>query len=160
MRVIYSSRTRKPQLERELGVESVSAEDLLSSSDFLSMHLPLTEETKHIIGMRELDMMKKSAFLINTSRGQIVDESALIEALKDGKIAGAALDVFEREPLGRDSPLLNLDNVVLLPHIASASLETRTAMAKMAASNIVAVLRGEAPPNSVTHPNPESPFVQ
>jgi len=113
------------------------------------MHVPLTQETRHVIGARELSLMKRSAYLVNTSRGPIVDEAALIEALQKKLIAGAALDVLEHEPVSADNPLLKMDNVVVTPHIGSGSIETRTAMAVLAAKNLVAALNGETPPNLV-----------
>lgn len=147
MKLIYHDAVRNPELEQRYGIEYVTKERLLRESDFLSIHVPLLPETRKSIGRKELGMMKKSAFLINTARGQVVDESALIEALRDGIVAGAALDVFENEPIGKESPLLNMENVIVVPHIASGSMETRIAMGVMAANNIVAALRGEVPPN-------------
>lgn len=138
--------------ERDLGVTYADLEALLRESDFVTLHLPLTQSTHHLIGERELSMMKPTAYLINTSRGPIVDEAALANALQKGTIAGAGLDVFEREPHLEES-LLRLDNTVLLPHIASASVATRTRMATMAADNLIAALSGEKPPNPV---NPEA----
>jgi glyoxylate reductase len=149
MKVIYHNRRRRPDLEPKSGPGYRSLEGLLKESDFLSIHVPLTEETRHSIGARELSLMKRTAYLVNTSRGSVVDEGALIEALKDKVIAGAALDVYETEPVRADNPLLSMENVVLTPHIGSASVETRTAMAVIAAKNIVAALNGETPPNLV-----------
>jgi glyoxylate reductase len=126
----------------------VSLDELLRESDFVTLHVLLTEDTRGLIGKKQLAMMKPSAYLINTSRGPVVDEKALIDALKKGAIAGAGLDVYEQEPkLARG--LINLPNVVLLPHIGSASIETRTKMALMAAENIIATLSGKMPPNLV-----------
>jgi glyoxylate reductase len=153
MKVSYYNRTRKLELERRYGITYKPFERLLKESDFVTIHVPLTPTTRHSIGARELSSMKQSAYLVNTSRGPVVDEASLIKALKDKAIAGAALDVFETEPLPPDSPLLGMDNVVLTPHIGSASVETRTAMAVLAARNLVAALKGEAPPNLV---NPKS----
>jgi glyoxylate reductase len=136
MTVTYYSRNRYPDSEQELGVQYSPLDDLLGESDFVSVHLPLTAETRHFIGSRELSLMKPSAVLINTSRGPVVDEKALYEALWNRRIWAAGLDVFEQEPLPPDSPLRALDNVVLLPHIGSASIKTRTSMAVMAATNI------------------------
>ncbi len=147
MKVSYHNRTRRPELERKYGIAYKSFEGLLKESDFITIHVPLTPETRHSIGARELSSMKRSAYLVNTSRGPVVDEASLIKALQDKVIAGAALDVFETEPLPADSPLLDMDNVVLTPHIGSASVETRTAMAVLAARNLVAALKGETPPN-------------
>jgi phosphoglycerate dehydrogenase-like enzyme len=120
-----------------------SLHGLLKESDFLTIHVPLTQGTRHSIGRRELSLMKRTAYLVNTSRGSVVDEAALIEALKEKVIAGAALDVYEREPVDADNPLLSMDNVVVTPHIGSASIETRTAMAVLAARNMVATLKGD-----------------
>jgi glyoxylate reductase len=149
MKVIYHNRRRRPELERKSGAAYMSLEGLLKESDFLTVHVPLTQETRHSIGARELSLMKRTAYLVNTSRGPVVDEAALIRALKDKVIAGAALDVFENEPVRADNPLLSMENVVVTPHIGSASVETRTAMAVLAAQNIVAALKGETPPNLV-----------
>ncbi|MEM3004347.1 MAG: glyoxylate reductase [Candidatus Bathyarchaeia archaeon] len=153
MRLLYHDIVRaSPEKERDLGVEYVPLERLLRESDFVTVHVPLTPETRHLIGKEELRMMKPNAHLINTSRGPVVDEEALILALRERWIAGAGLDVFEKEPIPEDSPLLRLDNVTLAPHIASATRESRYGMAKMAAENILAVLRGGRPPQLV---NPE-----
>jgi glyoxylate reductase len=124
----------------------VDLKRLLTEADFVSLHVPLTDQTHHLIGPQELDMMKPSAYLINASRGPVVDEKALVEALKNGKIAGAGLDVYEDEP-NLAPGLADLDNVTLLPHVGSATLETRTKMAQLAADNLLAGLRGEIPPN-------------
>ncbi len=149
MKVVYHNRKRRLDLERKHGVAYRPLTELLKESDFLSIHVPLTPETKHSVGAKELSLMKPSAYLVNTSRGPVVDEIALIRALKNKTIAGAALDVFEKEPISRDNPLLSMENVVLTPHIGSASIETRTAMAVLAAQNLVAALRGQVPPNLV-----------
>lgn len=151
MKVIYYDPRRLPEIESDQ-VRYATLSDLLSSSDFVSVHTPLDEKTHHLIGKAEFAKMKRTAYLVNTSRGPVVDENALYEALRDNVIAGAGLDVFEKEPLDPESPLIKLDNIVLTPHIASASIETRTAMAVMAATNIVSVLTGKEPPNPV---NPE-----
>ncbi len=141
----------KETIEKTKGVEYRELGDLLRESDFVTLHCPLTEETHHIIGEKELDLMKPTAILINTSRGPVVDEEALVSALKKGTIAGAGLDVYEREP--HLSPgLAKLDNVVLLPHIGSATEDTRGQMAVVAVRNAVAMLRGKRPSNIV---NPE-----
>ncbi len=142
MRILYYNRTRDPESEETLGADYVDIPSLLAQSDFVSIHTPLTSETLHLIGREELQLMKKSAILINTSRGPVVDESALYEALRDGTIAAAGLDVFEVEPLPMESPLLALDNVVVLPHIGSASVATRTKMAVLAAENLAAGIKG------------------
>ncbi len=122
----------------------MSLEELLESSDVVSLHVPLTPETRHLIGPVELSRMKRSAYLVNTTRGPVVDEAALAQALRDHVIAGAALDVFEREPIVHPD-LLPLDNVLLVPHLGSGTIETRTAMADLAARNVVEVLAGRAP---------------
>jgi len=152
MKVIYHNRRRRPEAEERLGARWVTLEELLRESDILSIHLPLTPETRHMIGERELRMMKPTAILVNVGRGAVVDTEALVKALREGWIAGAALDVFEEEPLPENHPLTAFKNVVLAPHIGSATRETRLKMALMAAENLVAFARGEVPPNLV---NPE-----
>lgn len=152
MRILYHNRQRlDASIEAELGAVWVALPELLERADFVSLHMPLSSETTHFIGEAELRSMKSTAYLINTARGAVVDERALIQALQEGWIAGAALDVFEQEP---EVPLAlcELENVVLVPHIGSASVATRTRMAVMAAENLTAVLRGERPPHVV---NPE-----
>ncbi len=152
MKVLYYDNARVPeQVEKELKATYVDLPTLLRESDFVSLHVPLTKETHHLIGEKELRMMKKGAYLINTARGPVVDEKALVKALKEGWIKGAALDVFENEP-EVEPELLKLENVVLAPHIASASYATRSRMSIMAAENIIKALSGEIPPNLV---NPE-----
>lgn len=149
MRIIYTDMKRAPEeVEKELRAEFVSLEELLSTSDFISIHTPLTAQTHHLIGENELKMMKKRAYLINAARGPIVDEEALVRALQNKWIAGAALDVYENEP-DLAPELSELDNVVILPHIGSASVATRTRMATMAATNLVSGLDGKLPPNLV-----------
>ncbi len=152
MRVLYSSGHRKPEAEQELGAEYADLETLLQESDIVTLHVPLTEQTRGLIGAAELARMKPTARLLNTARGPVVDEGALVAALRDGVIAGAGLDVFDVEPLPMDSPLLALENVVLLPHLGSATVATRTRMAMMAVENLVAGITGERPPYLV---NPE-----
>ncbi len=152
MKVIYHDLQRVPlQVEEELRASYRALPELLSEADFVTIHVPLTPQTHHLIGEKELKMMKKEAYLINTARGPIVDEKALVLALREGWIRGAALDVFEKEP-EVEPELLKLDNVVLAPHIGSATHATRTKMAIMAAGNLVKALQGEVPPNLV---NPE-----
>jgi lactate dehydrogenase-like 2-hydroxyacid dehydrogenase len=148
MRVLYADELPNPKLEQEIGGRKVRVEELLRESDFVSVHVPLLPSTQHLINANSLRMMKRTAYLINTSRGPVVDEAAVAEALKNGVIAGAALDVFENEPLVHPE-LLKLDNVVLTPHTASATIETRSKMAMMAAENIIAALAGHRPPNLV-----------
>lgn len=152
MRVLYTDVQRVPEaLERELGVTFVDKKTLLQESDIVTLHVPLFPETTHYIGAPELRLMKKTAILINASRGPVVDEKALVKALKEGWIAGAGLDVYEKEP--KPAPgLTRLPNTVLAPHVASASIETRRRMSDMAAANCVAGLTGQRPPNLV---NPE-----
>ena len=154
MEVLYYDVTRHSKAkETELGVEYVpDLNTLLVRSDFISMHVPLTDGTRHLIGTEQFSAMKPSAVFINTSRGAVVDQKALYEALKNRQIFTAALDVTEVEPIPPDDPLLTLDNVIIAPHIASASFATRRNMAFMAAENLLAGLRGEIPPNCV---NPE-----
>jgi glyoxylate reductase len=149
MRIVYHARRRSPEdLERESHVEFLDLEPLIRESDFLSLHVPLTPETRHMIQAQQLSWMKPSAFLINTARGRIVDEEALVSALKSGQIAGAALDVYEHEPKVHHE-LLSLANVVLLPHIGSGTRETRIEMARLAARNLIASLDGHRSPNLV-----------
>lgn len=153
MKLLYYDVRRNEKAEKELGLEYVEIPELLKRSDFVSIHVPLTEDTYHLIGREQLKLMKKTAILINSARGPIVDTDALYEALRDGVIAGAGLDVTEPEPIPADHPILKLDNLTIAPHIASASVATRTTMATMAAENCVAALKGEVPPNLV---NPEA----
>lgn len=149
MRVIYHNRQRLDgSEEQEIKAEYADMQRLLSTADFVSVHVPLSAETRHLIGKKELSMMKPTAFLINTSRGPVVDEAALVEALRERAIAGAGLDVYENEPAVAPG-LDRLENVVLLPHVGSATLETRTKMAVMAADNLIAGLSGTTPPNLV-----------
>ncbi|MBI3694730.1 MAG: D-glycerate dehydrogenase [Acidobacteria bacterium] len=149
MRILYYDAISAPShVERELGLEFVSLDTLLAESDFVSLHVPLLPETRHLIGAEQLARMKKTAILVNTSRGPVVDEAALAAALASGQIAGAGLDVYEREP-EVDPGLLGLHNAVLAPHIASASIDTRTKMCLMAAENVVSALEGRRPPNLV-----------
>ena len=153
MRVIYYSNHRAPEeVERELHAEYVDRDRLIAESDFLSLHVPLTPDTRHLISAETFSRMKRTAFLINTTRGPVVDEAALAVALASGVIAGAALDVFEHEPKVHPA-LIPLKNVVLAPHMGSGSIETRTKMAVMAAQNAVALFQGRRPPNVL---NPEA----
>ena len=152
MRVIYSDPIVDEAEAKELGAEAYEFDDLLAEADFVSLHVPLTPETTHLMGEKEFKKMKSSAILINTARGPAVDPDALYQALKEGEIAYAALDVTEPEPISVDDPLLTLDNCLIVPHIASSSLATRSRMAVMAAENLEAGLNGERLPNCV---NPE-----
>ena len=147
MRTLYWTPRRKPESEeREAGLEYVPYDRLLAESDFVSVHAPLTPETVHLVGERELRLMKPTAFLVNTSRGPIVDEKALVQALAEKRIAGAGLDVYENEPQVEPA-LLGMQNVVLTPHLGSAVKELRESMANVVADNILAVLEGRQPPN-------------
>ena len=149
MKILYHGRSRKLGLEKELDAKYVELETLLREADFVTLHVPLTTETRYMIREQEIKLMKNTSFLINTSRGHVVEEKALYKALKEGWIQGAALDVHTKEPIDPENPLLKLDNVVVSPHIGSASRETRTKMAVMAANNLVSVLEGRIPPNLV-----------
>jgi glyoxylate reductase len=143
MEVVYAGRRAvDPAVEAELGARRLELDELLAVADVVSLHCPLTEHTRHLIDARRLGLMKPSAYLVNTARGPVVDEAALAAALRDGTIAGAGLDVFEREPLV-DPGLLGLENVALVPHLGSATVETRTAMGVLAVRNALAVLAGE-----------------
>jgi len=152
MRVLYYNPHRRTDVEQQLGITFADLDTVVREADFVSVHTPLTNETKHLINADVLRKMKKTAILINTSRGPVVDQAALYAALRDGVIAGAALDVTDPEPIAMDDPLLTLENCIIAPHIASASVTTRTKMALMAAENLLAGLRGERLPNPV---NPE-----
>jgi glyoxylate reductase len=147
MRVLYYSRTRRPEAEEECRAQYVDLETLLRESDFVSLHTNLTAETHHFINEERLSMMKPTGILINTARGSVVDPKALHRALTRGVIAYAALDVTEPEPIDPDDPLLKLANIVVIPHIGSASVKTRSRMAEMAAENLIAGLTGKLPPN-------------
>jgi glyoxylate reductase len=148
MKVAYYDIHRNEDLEKAYGVTLLSLEDVLKTSDFVSIHVPLLPATHHLINAERLALMKPTAYLINTSRGPVVDEEALAKALQAKTIAGAALDVYEHEPLVNPR-LLQLENVVLTPHIASATKEARDAMAELAAQAIIMTLKGETPPNAI-----------
>ena len=153
MKVLYADSVRlTTEEEKGLGIEYRSLDDLLRESDFVSVHTPLTPDTRHLINAAKLKIMKPSAILINTSRGAVIDEEALVIALQEHWIAGAGLDVFEKEPIDPKNPLLALDNVVIIPHMGSATTQTRSAMSELAARNLLAVLRGTPPPSWL---NPE-----
>ncbi|MGP9508023.1 MULTISPECIES: 2-hydroxyacid dehydrogenase [unclassified Halomonas] len=145
MKVLYSKASPKPELESELGAERRELNELLNEADFVCVTVPLTAETEHLIGAHQFALMKTSAIFINIARGKVVDESALIHALENGVIKAAGLDVFEQEPLPASSPLTQMSNVVALPHIGSATHETRDAMAQRAVDNIRLALQGERP---------------
>jgi len=149
MKILYYDVIPRPEIERDFGAKRVDLDALLKESDFVSVHVPLMKETHHLINADKLKLMKKTAYLINNARGPVIDEKALYQALKEGLIAGVGLDVFEQEPTPLDNPLLKLDNVVIAPHISSASYETRSRMAEMVAENLVAFFEGKKPPNLV-----------
>ena len=155
MKVLYHDSVRCPvDEEKRLGIQYVDKlPSLLSQSDFISIHVPLTPDTRHFLGEKEFALMKPTAVLVNTSRGPVIDQKALYQALKNHKIFGAGIDVTETEPIPADDPLLTLENIIIAPHIASASVPTRTKMAMIAAENLLAGLRGEMPPNCA---NPEA----
>jgi glyoxylate reductase len=151
MEIAYTGRSESPRAAA-LEATRLDLDELLATSDVVSLHAPLTPETRHLIGARELALMKPTATFVNTARGAVVDEPALVAALRDGVIAGAGLDVYEHEP-DVDPGLLELENVVLVPHIGSSTTETRDAMAELAATNALAILRGEDPPTPVALPD-------
>ncbi len=153
MRILYTDKYRlSPEMEEKFNAKHVDMDTLLRESDIVSIHTPLTPETYHLIGEEELKKMKRTAILINTARGKVIDTNALVKALEEGWIAGAGLDVFEEEPLPPGHPLTKFDNVVLAPHLGSATWKTRTAMAMLVADNLIAFYKGEKPPTLV---NPE-----
>ncbi len=152
MAVLYHDLVRRRDLEEQHGYRCVDKDTLFREADFLTIHTALTDETRHIVGAAAIGLMKRTAFLINTSRGPVVDESALIAALQEGRLAGAALDVFEKEPVDLSNPLLAMDNVVALPHVGSATAATRQAMVDLAVDNALAVCQGQPP---LTPVNPE-----
>lgn len=145
MKIAYHNRNRKPDTEAALGAEYLSLQALLQTSDFIVLMTPLTPQTKGMIGYREFALMKRTAIFVNASRGATVDERAMVQALQEGLIFGAGLDVFEQEPVSADHPLLHMPNVVTLPHIGSATAQTRLDMAMLAAENLVAALQGQTP---------------
>jgi glyoxylate reductase len=152
MRILYHNRKRiSPGEEKNLSAEYADLKTLLAESDFVSLNVPLTEETRHLIGKNELSLLKSTAFLINTSRGPVIDEKELVEVLRAKKIGGAGLDVYEKEP-SLTPGLTELNNVVLLPHVGSGTLETRIKMGTLAVENLIAGMEGRTPPNIV---NPE-----
>jgi glyoxylate reductase len=149
MKLLFYDVYRNPEREKQYGLTYASLDTLLQQSDYVTIHVPLLPQTRHLIGKRELDLMKETGFLINTSRGPVVNEKDLIEALQTEKIRGAGLDVWDPEPPQANNPLLAMDNVVVLPHIASASIETRSLMIQMAINNLKCILQGKIPPNLV-----------
>ena len=152
MRVLYTNRGRNIEAEERFGCTHVALPTLLQESDFVVILVPLSAETRHLFSTSQFQLMKRTAFLINAARGPIVDQRALYQALRDGVIAGAALDVTDPEPIPHDDPLLTLENCLIVPHVGSASIATRTRMATLAAENIAAFLAGRRPPTPV---NPE-----
>ncbi len=147
--VSYWSRTRKPECEKKYGFKWLELDDLLSESDIISLHIPATSETRHIIGEEQLEKMKDGAYIVNTARGRVIDEEALIKALRRHKIKAAALDVFEKEPLPTDSPLCEMDNVILTPHLGASNLEGMQRMAVQVAEGVLKAIQGEEPENRV-----------
>ena len=152
MKILYFNRSAKPEFEKECGAKRVDLDTLLKKSDFVSLHVPLNDQTRGLINAERLELMKKTAYLISNARGPVIEEKALYEALKKHKIAGAALDVFCQEPTPANNPLLELDNIVAAPHISSANTATRTKMSVMNAEDIIAVLTGKEPNNIVVKP--------
>ncbi len=148
MNILYHDPAKNEEFEKETGAELASLDEVLQKSDVVSIHVPLLDSTKHLINAEKLALMKKTAYLVNTSRGPVIDEAALVEVLKQGTIKGAALDVFEDEPQLKPG-LAELENVILTPHTASATEETRSKMSEMAAQNIIAVLEGGEAPNKI-----------
>ena len=151
MRVLYNDVYRREDVERETGITYAALDDVLAQADFVSVHTPLTPETRHLMNRERFAAMKSSAILINTSRGPVVETEALVEALRSGQIAYAALDVTDPEPLSADHPLLSLPNCIVMPHIASASGATRGKMAEIAARNLIAGLNGEPLPTGLNN---------
>jgi glyoxylate reductase len=151
MTLLYNSRSRKGDIEKNLGAKFMEIDDLLKSSDYVSLNCPLNESTYHLIGEKELRLMRDDAILINTARGPVVDENALVEALKSRWIGGAGLDVFEEEPKVHPG-LFKLDNVTMVPHVGSATTTTRHRMASLVVGGIISILNNEIPDNLV---NPE-----
>jgi D-3-phosphoglycerate dehydrogenase len=149
VKLLYWSRTRHPEQECDIGLEWAELHSLLARSDILSLHVPGTVETRHMIGAAELSSMKRGAMIVNTARGRIIDEAALVEALRNGQISFAALDVFEQEPIASDNPLLNMDNVVVAPHLGAGSIEAMRRMAIQVAQGVIDVLEGREPKNRV-----------
>jgi gluconate 2-dehydrogenase len=151
MEILYYNRSSKKEAEKKFNARRLTLDELLAEADFVCVVLPLSADTNKLIGARELSLMKKSAFLINGGRGPVVDETALIEALQNQSIRGAGLDVYEQEPLPPDSPLMQLPNIIPLPHIGSATGETRYAMAECATNNLINALEGHSTRNCVNH---------
>ncbi len=149
MDILYVNRSPRPEAEKEFRAQRVSLDEMLGKSDFVTLHCPLNDETRGLIGEPQLRKMKKTAVLINTSRGPVVDQRALFRACSEGWIWGAGLDVFEKEPIPTDDPLLTLPNVTTLPHLGSATIKAREGMARKSAENLLAALEGSRPPDLV-----------
>lgn len=149
VRMVYSDVRENPELERETGIERVAIKELLSKSDIVTLHVPYTSGTYRIISGKEIEMMRDGAFIVNTARGRVIDQGALVEALRRGKVAGAALDVFEEEPLDPGSPLASMDNVILTPHLGASSMEAMERMSVQVADGILKVLHNEAPDHPI-----------
>ena len=149
MRILYYDVISRPDIERNFGAKRMDMNSIMREADFVSVHVPLMKETYKLIDADKLRLMKKTAYLINNSRGPVVDEKALYRAIKEKRIAGAALDVFEQEPTPVANPLLQLDNIIMAPHISSASYETRSKMAEIVSNNLIAFFKGIRPPNLV-----------
>ncbi len=149
VRMVYSDVRENPELERETGIERVAIKELLSKSDIVTLHVPYTSGTYRIISGKEIEMMRDGAFIVNTARGRVIDQGALVEALRRGKVAGAALDVFEEEPLDPGSPLASMDNVILTPHLGASSIEAMERMSVQVADGILKVLHNEAPDHPI-----------
>jgi glyoxylate reductase len=149
MKILFYDVIPRPEMEKDFQAKRVDLDTLLKEADFVTVHVPLMKETHHLMNEQRLRLMKKTAYLINNSRGPVVDEKALYKALKEGWITAAGIDVFEQEPAPMDNPLLKLDNIVVAPHISSASHETRSKMAEMVADNLVSFFEGKKPPNLV-----------
>ena len=147
--LVYWSRSRKPELEKELGIKWLQLDELLSTSDLISLHIPANDETFHLIGEREFELMKQGVRIVNTARGRVIDETIMIRELESGKIAAAGLDVYEKEPLVPSSKLCQMDNVILTPHLGASNLEGMQRMATQVAEGVLTVLRGGSPENPV-----------
>jgi glyoxylate reductase len=145
MRLIYFSRNRKNRIEKKYGIEFRTFKNLLKESDYISINVPLTKETKNMIGKEEFKIMKKNAFLVNTARGDVIDQKSLYQVLKNKRIAGEGLDVFQQEPIPSNDPILKLQNVILTPHIGSGTAETRLSMSLIAVNDVIRVLEGKRP---------------
>ena len=147
--VYYWSRTRKPESEKRYGFHWLELDELLKNCDIVSLHIPVTDETRHLMGANQIQQMKTGSYIVNTARGKIIDEKALIDALQTGKLKGAALDVFENEPLSPDNPLCEMSNVILTPHLAASNLEGMQRMAVQVAESVLRAIQGEEPAERV-----------